>query len=101
MSDWEDELKQALGRKQPSPGFTGRVIHRLNVAPQRRGPSRLAAVLAIAACTLLFVGNREYDRYRGLQAKKQLLLALEITGSKLSIAQRKVQDLSQRTIHDQ
>jgi hypothetical protein len=45
-------------------------------------------------------GGLEYRQYRGQKAKQQLLLALEIAGGKLNIAQRKVSDLSRRTIHE-
>jgi hypothetical protein len=55
---------------------------------------------AIAACVLLSVGGFEYRQYEGRKAKRELLLALEIAGSKLNIAQKKISTLSQRTIHE-
>ena len=57
-------------------------------------------IAAIAACLLLSVGGFEYRQYEGRKAKKELLLALDIAGSKLNMAQKKVSDLSQRTIHE-
>jgi len=55
---------------------------------------------AVAACALLTAGALEYRRYEGRKAKQELLLALEIAGSKLNVAQQKIFDLNRRTIHD-
>ena len=98
MSDFEQDLRSALRREQPSPGFAARVVAGTGarVAPWRAG----WLTAAIAACLLLSVGSFEYRQYRGQKAKQQLLLALEIAGGKLNIAQRKVSDLSRRTIHE-
>jgi hypothetical protein len=99
MSDFEQDLRSALRREEPSSGFAARVAAGTGarVAPRRAG----WLTAAIAACLLLSVGGGlEYRQYRGQKAKQQLLLALEIAGGKLNIAQRKVSDLSRRTIHE-
>ena len=98
MNEFEDELRSALRRQEPPPGFMARVLARTGsrAAPRRTG--WMAA--GIAACLLLSAGGFEYHQYEGRKAKKELLLALQIAGSKLSIAQKKVLDWSQRTIHE-
>jgi hypothetical protein len=98
MSEFEDELRSALRREDPPPGFAARVIARTGspAAPRRTG--WMAA--AIAACLLLSMGGFEFRQYQGRKAKQELLLALEIAGGKLNIAQRKVSDLGRRTIHE-
>jgi hypothetical protein len=97
MSEFEDDLRSALRRHEPPAGFSGRVLARTR---QRTAPRRMGWIAAIAACLLLSVGGFEYRQYEGRKAKKELLLALDIAGSKLNMAQKKVSDLSQRTIHE-
>src|SRR5206468_7135580 len=97
MNDFENELRAALRRKQPPDGFALRVARAsVKTAPWRTG--WIAG--AIAACLLLSTGAFEYRQYQGRKAKQQLLLALEITGSKLNLAEQKISDWSRRTIHE-
>jgi hypothetical protein len=98
MREFEDELRSALRREEPRSGFAKRVLARTRskVAPRRGG----WVAAAIAAGLLLSMGGFEYRQYEGRKAKRELLLALEIAGSKLSIAQEKISHLSQRTIHE-
>jgi hypothetical protein len=90
--DWlEDELKQALGRKEPSADFQARVT---DAARRRSAMGRFAQksnVLmmprwaAAAAAVLVIVGASAGYRYRqGQAAKEQVMLAMRITGSKLN-----------------
>ncbi|MGH9722358.1 MAG: hypothetical protein ACRD8O_19280 [Bryobacteraceae bacterium] len=101
MNRFEDELKDMLRPVEPPEGFAGRVMERV-----RRRPSRFAVIrtrwlpAAIAACLLVVFGNYQYQRRQGEKAKEQLLLALEITGSKLHVVERKVSELSRRPIHE-
>jgi hypothetical protein len=98
MREFEDELRSALRRQEPPPDFADRVLAR---ARSKGAPRRLSWVAAaIAAGLLLSLGGFEYRQYEGREAKRELLLALEIAGSKLSIAQEKISHLSQRTIHE-
>lgn len=98
MRDFEDDLRAALRREEPPAGFAGRVLARAKSS----GPARHSnwAAAAIAAGFLLSMGGFTYHQYEGRKAKRELLLALEITGSKLSSVQKKISDLSQRTIHE-
>ena len=95
MREFEDELRSALRRQEPPAGFSDRVLARTRT---KRRASWVRA--AIAAGLLLSMGGFEYRLYEGRNAKRELLLALDIAGSKLSIAQEKISHLSQRTIHE-
>ena len=102
MNDFEGELRSVLRRVQPSPGFADRVVARTVVQSAPRRSGWLAA--AIAACLLVTLlvplGSFEYRQYRGRKAKQELLMALELAGGKLNMAQKKISALSWRTIHD-
>ena len=98
MSDFEQELRSALRLEEPPSGFAARVMARTAAKPAPRRSGWLAA--AIAACLLLSMGGFEYRQYRGRKAKQELLLALEIASGKLNIAQKKINDLSRRTIYE-
>ena len=98
MREFEDELRSVLHRQDPPAGFADRVLARASPKGAVRHRSWVAA--AIAAGLLLSASGLEYRQYEGRKAKRELLLALEIAGSKLSIAQEKISHLSQRTIHE-
>ena len=98
MNEFEDELRSALRRREAPAGFATRVLARTGSKASPRPWVGLAA--AVAACALVTAGGVEYRRYEGRKASRQLLVALEIAGSKLSIAQEKVNELNRRTIHE-
>ena len=98
MNQFEEDLRAALRREEPPAGFREAVLARTRSYAKPSGTRWVAA--AIAAGLLLGVGNFEYRQYEGRKAKRELLLALEIAGSKLSIAQHKVLELNRKTIHD-
>ena len=78
--DWlEQELTQALARKEPAAGFDGRVRARLYRRPRW---------LAIAATVLVVVGAGEaWRQHQGQLAKEQVMTAMRIAGSKLNRVQ--------------
>jgi len=86
--DWlEQELAEALARKEPSAGFDGRVRARL----QRR-PRWLAA----AAAVLVMAGSGEAWRWhQGQIAKEQVMTAMRIAGSKLNRVQMHLKGIEQ------
>ena len=98
MREFEDELRSVLRRQEPPAGFADRVMARARPKGAPRRTSWVAA--AIAAGLLLSLSGYGYRQYEGRKARRELLLALEIAGSKLSIAQEKISRLSQRTIHE-
>lgn len=99
MTNFEDELRSALRRENPPAGFADRVLER---ASPRASARPNWAAWAVAASLALSMGGVEYKRRNdeGKRAKQQLMLALDITSSKLALAQKRVDELSQRTIHD-
>ena len=92
MSRMDDDLRFALRRKEPPPGFADRVLARLPVTLPARRPSRVWRwAAAAAACVLLAAGGDQYYQYRrGMEAKRQLLLALEITQEKLELVESRL-----------
>jgi len=81
--DWlEDELKQALRRKEPSPDFEARVIA---AAGRRRPVLSMPPWLAAAAAVLVITGaGAGYRHHQGQIAKEQVMQAMRLTGSKLN-----------------
>ena len=89
--DWlEQELKQALEKKDPPPGFADRVKRRT------RGDGFRTAMwpqqwLAAAAAVLVLAGaGLGYRQYEGNLAKEQVMLAMRIAGSKVNHIQTQV-----------
>lgn len=94
--DWlEQELKQALDRKEPTPDFAERVRRRT------RGDGFRAALwpqrwLAAAAAVLMLGGaGLGYRQYEGNLAKEQVMLAFRIAGAKVNHIQSQVQERTQ------
>jgi hypothetical protein len=91
----EDQLRKALRPVDPDEGFADRVMTRLEstpaVRPRRRLSQRLrgwpAALAAsiILGTTVIYAWHADRER-RGLEARRQLLEALHITGEKLDLA---------------
>lgn len=91
--DWlEEELKQALDRKEPSPDFAERVRRRTRGDGFRTAlwPQRWLAAAA-AAIVLAGVGLG-YRQYQGNQAKEQVMLAFRIAGEKVNHIQAQVKE---------
>ena len=91
--DWlEQELKQALDRKEPSPDFAERVRRRT------RGDGFRAALwpqrwLAAGAAVLVLAGaGLGYRQYQGNLAKQQVMLAFRIAGAKVNYIQMQVKE---------
>lgn len=106
MSDLDDELRNALRREEPPPGFAERVMARVQSAPP---PARRWWMLpqlrwaAVAAAVIVLAGGVGMERQRRLRAegelaRDQVMLALRITGSKLQFVKEKINaiDTTQR-----
>ncbi len=103
MNNLDDELRDALRRVQPPSGFAARVIARAHEQAPAHQRLWSAPVLrwAVAATVLIAVGlgGFEYrrdrrERAQGEAARQQAIIALRIAGTKLKLAQAKVQRLS-------
>ena len=104
MNRLENELRNAMRREEPSEGFAGRVLARVQEKKQSAWTGifdtrALRLALAGAVCLALAIAGIEYkraqdDRARGEATKQQLMLALRITANKLQLAQEKVQQHS-------
>ncbi|MGI8742205.1 MAG: hypothetical protein ACR2NN_06470 [Bryobacteraceae bacterium] len=100
MPDFEDQLRHALARQEPPPGFAARIAVRV----KRRSSGRnfwkpwaaglIAASLLAGACGIQQFEQRR-DREKGQAARAQLLQALQITSSKLQRIQKKMESAYQ------
>jgi hypothetical protein len=90
--DWlEQELKSALARKEPSPGFSARVstaARRPRIVAWPRWMAAAAAVILIAG------GAAGYRQYQGMVAKEKVMLAMRIASGKLNRIQEQVMQVS-------
>jgi hypothetical protein len=94
----EHDLKHALRRRSPDPGFAGRVLQRLEDEPQRRRRPvwwrAAAASVTLAAVLGGYATHRAAEQRREAErAKEQVLLALSIAGEKVRYAQQEVRGI--------
>ena len=102
----DDELRKAFRRVDPPRGFADRVRARVernepSVAAPR--PSRVTFPLRVAMAATLVVAagggvwyRQELRRTQGEEAKRQVLLSLNIAGSKLRALEMKVNHTQER-----
>jgi hypothetical protein len=90
----EHDLKRALRRESPAPGFAGRVLQRIEHAePEPRKPVWWRAAAASVTLGLLLGGyatHKVAEHRKGERAKEQVLAAMRIAGEKVRIAQEEV-----------
>ena len=89
--DWlEQELKDALARKDPPADFAERVLRRAErpVTPVYRFPRWLAAAAAVVVLAGTGLG---YRQYRGEMAKEQVMQAFKIASVKVNRIQSAVE----------
>ena len=94
--DWlEQELRQALERKDPPPDFAARVAHATRV-DSAAGSGRVVRVwprwLPVAAAVLLMAGGAAYREHRGRVAKERVMVAMRITAGQLNHIQARVRE---------
>ena len=104
--DFEQQLREALRPVEPEEGFEQRVMAR--VARERsRARTKVTRWVSVAlAASVAFaaiVGTHEWQVRReqeGLEARKQLIEALRLTGEKLDVAYQAVNRESQPSKDD-
>jgi hypothetical protein len=104
--DLERQLRAALRPVDPGAGFVGGVLARVAAErPHGAGPPRwraaapwLSLALAASIVLALLVAHQQQLRRteRGLEARRQLIEALRVTGDKLDLASRIVNEQSPR-----
>jgi hypothetical protein len=89
--DWlEHELKRALERQPPAPGFAARLKRRTAARTStRRWMAVAAALIALAA------GGASYRWYQGVRGKDQVMLAMRLAAGKLNRVQARVMEVGQ------
>lgn len=94
--DWlEEELKQALERKDPSPDFASRVTAaaaRGSTTPRRQVFMLPRWLPAAAAVLVILGGGVAYRRHQGMAAKERVMLAMRITAGQLNHIQSHVKE---------
>lgn len=98
MMDFEDQLRRALERKDPSADFTARVMARANqpkkplawVRWRSWAAAGIAASLCLGALGLELEHRRKVEQ-EGRAASAQLMQAMKITSVKLQRIHKRVQ----------
>ena len=103
MDDFEQQLKQAMTRKEPPASFEARVLAAAARNAERRNwwawlaqPVTLRWATVALAAVLVVTGvtwQRERERTAGEQARAKLELALRITSEKLQRIDREIVSL--------
>jgi hypothetical protein len=103
MDPMEQELKDALRRQQAPDWFAQGVMAKVKAEQARKashwsGWMRWATALAMLVVVMAGIRMEQVRRERiaGEHAKEQLILALQVTGSKLRQAQMRVQSVEER-----
>ena len=96
-NDFERQLREALRPVDPEEGFEQRVMARVAGEPRRsrarvtRWTASLALAASVAFAAILGVHQwQERREQQGLEARRQLLEALRVTGEKLDVAYQAV-----------
>jgi hypothetical protein len=103
--DFENDLRRTLRRREPPRDLTSGIMARIEPPKPRwnfAGFQWRPIVAVAAAMVVLGVGIDRYREYRrGIEAKRQVMLALEITAEKIAVVQARIDKLNHRSIgHD-
>jgi hypothetical protein len=92
MDSFEEQLKQALARKEPPAGFAARV----SAAASRRWTVREFYPGMAAALVLVMLGSGlAWRQHEGELAKERVMTAMRITAVKLNRIQAHVREVRQ------
>lgn len=97
MMEFEDHLRSALARKEPSPGFAREVLQRA-ARMERQKVRRWQPWLAGCVAASLLVGmiglEQRREREQARDARAKVMQALSITSGKLRQIGKKVEGLN-------
>ena len=85
----ESDLKRALRRESPDPGFASRVMQRIEHDEPPRRPvwyRAAAASFLLAAVLGGYATHKAVEHHKGERAKEQVLEAMRIAGEKAAYA---------------
>lgn len=88
----EDELRAALRREDPSPGFARRVASqaKFSAKPKRPMPRMMWAAAIAAMLAVAFTAAYEYRQMQAERASRDAVIALRIAAEKLNMTREKV-----------
>jgi hypothetical protein len=99
----EQELRNALERKTPSPGFDEKILSKIASAAATQSPAvprasarmllPIAATLLLASGGTFYFWNQHQQRVQAERAAQDLALALHIASDKVSAVQSKIQEI--------
>ena len=92
----DHDLKRALRRESPAPGFAGRVLSRIERPEVRKRPVWWRAAAASVTLATLLGGYGAYkvaERREEQKAAEQVLLAMQIASEKVRYAQQEVRGI--------
>lgn len=100
----EDDLTEALRRRQAPPGFSNRVLSRIEGSPAARASvwrlrawrGAIAAGLALVISTGVWLRQEREERIeraQGEAAKQLALVAIRIASEKTSLARHRVREI--------
>lgn len=92
----DDDLKRALRRQAPPPGFAERVMQNIGNAEEAKRPTwwrTAAASFTLAAMLGGYATHRVVEHRRGERAREQVLTAMRIAGEKVRYAQQEVRGI--------
>lgn len=104
--DFEEQLREALQPVEPDEGFEHRVMARIGREPARsrvKVTRWVSVALAASVAFAAIIGTQTWQARReqeGLEARKQLIEALRLTGEKLDVAYQAVNRESQPATDD-
>ncbi len=99
--EFEQQLREALRPVDPDEGFEQRVMSKIGREPKRAHPKVtrwVSFAIAASAVFAAILGTLQWQQHRqeqGLEARRQLLEALRVTGEKLDVAYQAVNRESQ------
>lgn len=96
--DLEKSLRSALRPEDPGEQFTRNVMAAIARRESRRSRTTAvrwaSAALVISLVVVVIAAHQRNER--GLEARRELIQALQLTGKKLDIAYQAVQDVERR-----